>query len=45
VLFTDRQFSFEPHAVRQDNYHPIRQLMSNIRTLDRMLGKTEKVSN
>ena len=45
VLFTDRKFTFEPHAVRQDNYHPIRQLMLNIRTLDRMLGNKEKVSS
>ena len=42
VLFTDRRFTFEPHAVRQDNYHPIRQLMLNIQTLDRMLGNKEK---
>jgi hypothetical protein len=37
VLFTDRQFTVEAHAARQDNYHPIRQLMLNILTLDRML--------
>ena len=37
VLFTDRRFTAEPHAARQDNYHPIRQLMLNILTLDRML--------
>ena len=37
VLFTDRRFTFEPHAARQDNYHPIRQLMLNILTLDRMI--------
>jgi mannose/cellobiose epimerase-like protein (N-acyl-D-glucosamine 2-epimerase family) len=37
VLFTDRQFTFDANSVRQDNYHPIRQLMLNIRTLDRML--------
>ncbi|MBS1851189.1 MAG: AGE family epimerase/isomerase [Acidobacteria bacterium] len=38
VLFTDRQFTWEPHAARQDNYHPIRQLMLTVLTLDRMLG-------
>ncbi len=38
VLFTDRRFTFEPHASRQDNYHPIRQLMLNILTLDRMIS-------
>ena len=37
VLFTDRRFTVEPHAARQDNYHPIRQLMLNILTLDRMI--------
>jgi len=40
VLFTDRQFTVEAHASRQDNYHPIRQLMLNILTLDRMLQST-----
>ena len=39
VLFTDRRFTFEPHAARQDNYHPIRQLMLNILTLDRMIQR------
>lgn len=39
VLFTDRQFPFEPHASRQDNYHPLRQLMLSILTLDRMIGR------
>lgn len=39
VLFTDRQFTFAPHAARQDNYHPLRQLMLCIRTLDRMIGR------
>jgi len=37
VLFTDRRFTPESHAARQDNYHPIRQLMLNILTLDRMI--------
>ncbi|HEX4484821.1 MAG TPA: AGE family epimerase/isomerase [Terriglobales bacterium] len=37
VLFTDRRFTVEAHASRQDNYHPIRQLMLNLLTLDRMV--------
>jgi N-acylglucosamine 2-epimerase len=37
VLFTDRRFTVEPHAARQDNYHPIRQLMLNLLTLEGMV--------
>jgi N-acylglucosamine 2-epimerase len=37
VLFTDRRFTSQPHAARQDNYHPLRQLMLNLLTLDRMI--------
>jgi len=37
ILFADRQFHPQPHAGRQDNYHPIRQLILNVMTLDRML--------
>jgi hypothetical protein len=37
VLFADRQFTFRPHAARQDNYHPPRQMMLNLLTLDRMI--------
>ena len=36
VLFTDRRITSPPHVARQDNYHPLRQLMLNILTLDRM---------
>lgn len=36
VLFADRRMTFEPHSARQDNYHPIRQLMLNLLTLERM---------
>jgi mannose/cellobiose epimerase-like protein (N-acyl-D-glucosamine 2-epimerase family) len=36
VLFTDRRITSPPHVGRQDNYHPLRQLMLNILTLDRM---------
>jgi mannose/cellobiose epimerase-like protein (N-acyl-D-glucosamine 2-epimerase family) len=38
VLFTDRRITAPAHVARQDNYHPLRQLMFNILTLDRMLG-------
>ena len=37
VLFADRRFTFRPHAARQDNYHPPRQMMLNLLTLDRMI--------
>ena len=37
MLFADRHLTFQPHVGRQDNYHPVRQLMLNILTLDRML--------
>lgn len=37
MLFADRRMTFQPHVGRQDNYHPIRQLMLNILTLDRMM--------
>jgi N-acylglucosamine 2-epimerase len=38
VLFADRQITAQPHVGRQDNYHPLRQLMLNLLTLDKMLG-------
>jgi hypothetical protein len=31
--------TLQPHVGRQDNYHPIRQLMLNILTLDRMIAR------
>ena len=37
MLFADRRMTLQPHVGRQDNYHPIRQLMLNILTLDRMI--------
>jgi N-acylglucosamine 2-epimerase len=37
ILFADRRMSPQPHTGRQDNYHPIRQLMLNLLTLDRMI--------
>jgi mannose/cellobiose epimerase-like protein (N-acyl-D-glucosamine 2-epimerase family) len=37
ILFADRRITPQPHVGRQDNYHPLRQLMLNILTLDRMM--------
>jgi N-acylglucosamine 2-epimerase len=39
ILFADRQVAPQPHVGRQDNYHPIRQLILNLMTLDRMIGQ------
>ena len=38
ILFGDRQVTRHEHVARQDNYHPPRQLMLNIQSLDRMIG-------
>jgi len=37
ILFADRRITPQLHVGRQDNYHPLRQLMLNILTLDKML--------
>lgn len=37
MLFVGRRMTIQPHSVRQDNYHPIRQFIRNIMTLDRMI--------
>ncbi len=37
MLFSGRRMTFQPHVGRQDNYHPIRQLILNIMALDRMI--------
>ena len=39
MLFADRRMTLQPHVGRQDNYHPLRQLMLNILTLDRMITR------
>ena len=39
MLFADRPMTLQPHVGRQDNYHPLRQLMLNILTLDRMIAR------
>ena len=36
MLFSDRRMTQQLHVSRQDNYHPPRQLMLNLITLDRM---------
>ena len=37
MLFSDRKMQRVPHTARQDNYHPLRQLMLNLLTLKRMV--------
>lgn len=44
MLFADRRFTFQPHVARQDNYHPLRQLMLNLLTLDRMIESSKKTT-
>jgi mannose/cellobiose epimerase-like protein (N-acyl-D-glucosamine 2-epimerase family) len=39
MLFSDRRMTHTPHTARQDNYHPPRQLMLNLITLDRMIQR------
>jgi mannose/cellobiose epimerase-like protein (N-acyl-D-glucosamine 2-epimerase family) len=39
LLFTDRQFTFQPHTMRKDNYHYVRAAMRCIKMLDRMIAK------
>jgi hypothetical protein len=39
MLFADRRMSCVPHTTRQDNYHPLRQLMLSILALDRMIQR------
>ena len=39
--FAERQMEFQPHVVRQENYHHARQLMLNLLAMDRMI-KREK---
>ena len=39
MLFADRRMTYVPHTARQDNYHPPRQLMLSLLTLDRMIAR------
>jgi mannose/cellobiose epimerase-like protein (N-acyl-D-glucosamine 2-epimerase family) len=41
-LFGGRRMEFPEHTARQDNYHPPRQLMLNLLTLDRMIKRGGK---
>lgn len=41
--FAEREMAFQPHVVRQENYHHARQLMLNLLALDRMI-KGQQVS-
>jgi N-acylglucosamine 2-epimerase len=40
MLFSGRTMNQQEHVARQDNYHPLRQLMLCIETLDRILGRS-----
>jgi N-acylglucosamine 2-epimerase len=42
MVFADRQMTFQPHAVRQENYHRPRQYMLNFLALSRMAKQPEK---
>ena len=39
MLFADRRLTFQPHVGRQDNFHPLRQQMLNILTLERIIQR------
>jgi mannose/cellobiose epimerase-like protein (N-acyl-D-glucosamine 2-epimerase family) len=39
--FAEREMAFQPHVVRQENYHHARQLMLNLLALDRMIKREE----
>jgi hypothetical protein len=43
--FAERQMAFQPHVVRQENYHHARQLMLNLLALDRMIKGEESAAN
>jgi mannose/cellobiose epimerase-like protein (N-acyl-D-glucosamine 2-epimerase family) len=39
LLFTDRQFTYQPHTMRKDNYHYLRALMHCLKALDRLIAR------
>jgi hypothetical protein len=41
MAFGERPMAFQPHVVRQENYHHARQLMLNLLALERMIGREE----
>jgi mannose/cellobiose epimerase-like protein (N-acyl-D-glucosamine 2-epimerase family) len=45
MLFADRRMTRTTHTARQDNYHPPRQLMLCILTLDRMIQRTSELAD
>ena len=42
--FAERQMEFQPHVVRQENYHHARQLMLNLLAMDRMIKREESAA-
>ena len=42
TCFAERQMAFQPHVVRQENYHHARQCMLNLLAVDRMIGRGSK---
>ena len=45
MAFTEREMAFQPHVVRQENYHHARQLMLNLLALDRMIKHQESAAS
>lgn len=41
MVFADRRMTFQPHSVRQENYHRPRQYMLNLLALERMIKQAE----
>jgi N-acylglucosamine 2-epimerase len=41
MAFAEREMVFQPHAVRQENYHHARQLMLTLLALDRMIKREQ----
>ena len=39
MLFADRRMTWQPHVFRQDNYHPLRQLMLCLLVLDNLIER------
>ena len=39
MLFGDRRMTFQPHVGRQDNFHPVRQLMLNMLAMERFIQR------
>ena len=42
MLFADRRMTWQPHVFRQDNYHPLRQLMLCLLALDNLIEREEE---